>query len=94
MPTEITPRTRFAITISAALLIASALVTATWTVSTTLHGIQRELEQINRQIGQATSERWTAQDQQRWAILLERDNRSLGLIVPDPLSPSVRVRSD
>lgn len=59
-------------------LIACSLVSASWLVSGAIHDLKGTIDELKR-------DRWTATDMERWAVLLERANRTgtPPLSVPD-----------
>ncbi|WP_404422914.1 hypothetical protein [Nibricoccus sp. IMCC34717] len=76
---DLNPTTdHISITVVAAGIAVGALTTAVWRVANFIRDVRDELRGVQTQLKRG----WTCSQQERWAHLLERKNRGLGLFVP------------
>lgn len=87
-PIEVTQRTRFTVNVIGVV----AIVGATLTVAQALNGIRSELKELRADSVRASTERWTAEDMERWCYAFDRANASKGVAIPNPRDPLIRVR--
>jgi len=79
----ITPNSKVALTLSAFIVFTGAVITLTWQLSEARNQIMNELSAMRKVQEQNLKEQWTQSDHERFAVKLERSNRSLNLIVPN-----------
>jgi hypothetical protein len=83
---QLTPDTGLTIPLNAVIPISGLLICATWAVAAGLFGIRNQLRGLRDDV----RESWTRREQERWSAELERENRAIGLIVPQvpPVPPA------
>lgn len=77
----ITPDTVIQVSLYVGLPIAGAIIVATWRLANYMRDMRDEVREIRKQMGDV----WTVADMERWAVKLERANRTQSIAVPDPL---------
>ena len=87
-PFELSQRTRLSVNVAGLF----ALVVFTWKITVILLGIQAQLVALRSELTTAAGERWRADDMERWSYAFERANREMGIHVPSPRDPTIRVR--
>jgi hypothetical protein len=82
---DISPRTRFSLTLAAGLGLGLGLLKIGWTGAMFLRDIRDEIGSLRGEVKALTDDRWTLSDMERWAAKLERANRQTvpPLVVPE-----------
>lgn len=84
----LTPDTTLQLTLAAGIAIVGALIVATWRAANYLRDLTEEVKGIRAQMAGV----WTVNDMERWAMRLERENKTQPLTVPDPLEIRSEVK--
>lgn len=85
---EVTQRTRFTVNVIGVI----GLVSATFAVAQALNNISNEIASLRAESTRAATERWTAEDMERWCYAFDRANAAKGVAIPNPRDPLIRVR--
>jgi hypothetical protein len=83
---SISTNTRVTLTIGGIITAVIALVGLGWRANGIASDIKNEISDLRRELQTSTADRWTTRDMERWSVQLERANRDLPLLVPDPRS--------
>lgn len=78
----ITQNSKVALTLSAFIAFTGSVIVLTWQLAEARNEIMNELAAMRKVQEQTRSEQWTQADHERFAVKLERANRSLNLVVP------------
>jgi hypothetical protein len=88
--TQLSPNSRFALTLGGAVSLAGMLLYAGWFANGLLRDIKDELSALRSDVKSAAADRWTGRDMRDYTLELERLNTSVartdsrtGLNVPD-----------
>lgn len=87
---DLTPNSRFALTLGTALAVAGSLLYAGWFANGLLRDIKDELAAVRSELKHAASDRWTGRDMRDYASTskdlnsaIARTDGRTGLFVPD-----------
>lgn len=81
---QLTANSRLSLNLTVVVICVGALVGTGWRAANLLRDIKDEIGGLRAEVKAVSADRWTLQDQERWAARLERLNRSANLIIPEP----------
>lgn len=81
---QITTNSRLSLNLTVVVICVAALVGTGWRAANLLRDIKDEIGGLRSEVKAVSADRWTLQDQERWASRLERLNRTSNLVVPEP----------
>lgn len=81
---QLNANSRLSLNLTVVVVCVGALVATGWRAANLLRDIKDEIGGLRSEVTKVSTDRWTLQDQERWASRLERLNRSSNLVIPEP----------